>query len=267
MKTSLTRDAGDDATRTPSRRALRGGARRAGRLKRWLHRARPADLVGARRRPGRRRLLRPAGPGRRAGRGCRGALRVQARQAHVYALAPSSSAGPGPASAARRHGLTAVLARRGDDGLYRRAAPDSGAALDGMGLLYDQAFVLLALAAAHAPTRRRRRWRRRRWRCWTGSPTSPTRSAATPRRPGLAAPLFANPNMHLFEAFQAWSATSDNPIWRERAAGQAELALERLIDPRDRRAGRAVRAGLVAAGRARPTGASGPATSTSGPGC
>jgi len=49
--------------------------------------------------------------------------------------------------------------------------------------------------------------------------------------PGLAAPLFANPSMHLFEAFQAWAATSTDSAWRELGAGQAELAQERLVDP------------------------------------
>jgi mannose-6-phosphate isomerase len=155
-------------------------------------------------------------------------LRVQARQTHVYALARQLG-WSGPATAAHRHGLAAVLAGRGEDGLYG-ALPRSGAALDGMGLLYDQAFVLLALAAGHA-----------------GSGDAALETAALAllarladfahplggyaERPGLAAPLFANPNMHLFEAFQAWVATSATPVWRERAAGQAELAQERLIDP------------------------------------
>jgi mannose/cellobiose epimerase-like protein (N-acyl-D-glucosamine 2-epimerase family) len=155
-------------------------------------------------------------------------LRVQARQAHVFALAERLD-WAGPAAQAHEHGLTAVLAGRAEDGLYG-AYPRSGAAMDGMGLLYEQAFVLLALAAAHART---------------GDPALETQALALLVRlsdfahplggyadaPGLAEPLFANPNMHLFESFQAWSAASDNPIWRELAASQAELALGRLIDP------------------------------------
>jgi mannose/cellobiose epimerase-like protein (N-acyl-D-glucosamine 2-epimerase family) len=155
-------------------------------------------------------------------------LRVQARQAYVYALAERLG-WPGPAAAAHAHGLAAVLAGRAEDGLYG-AHPRSGATLDGMGLLYEQAFVLLALAAA---------------RTRSADPALESEALrllgqledfAHPLGgfadlPGLAAPLFANPNMHLFEAFQAWSATSDNPVWRELAASQAALALERLIDP------------------------------------
>ncbi|HLY78923.1 MAG TPA: AGE family epimerase/isomerase [Caulobacteraceae bacterium] len=154
-------------------------------------------------------------------------LRVQARQSYVYALA-SRLGWPGPAAPASQHGLAAVLAGRAGDGLYG-AYPRSGDNLDGMGLLYEQAFVLLALAAAHART---------------GDAALEAEALRLLDRiadfahplggyadlPGVAEPLFANPNMHLFESFQAWSATSENPVWRERAAGQAELGLERLID-------------------------------------
>jgi mannose-6-phosphate isomerase len=154
-------------------------------------------------------------------------LRVQARQAHVFALAERLG-WTGPAAKAHEHGLTAVLAGKSDDGLFG-GYPRSGGTLDGMGLLYEQAFVLLALAAGHART---------------GDAALETHALALLTRigdfahpfggysdlPGVTEPLFANPNMHLFESFQAWSASSDNPIWRERAAAQAELALEQLID-------------------------------------
>ncbi|HXQ15827.1 MAG TPA: AGE family epimerase/isomerase [Caulobacteraceae bacterium] len=155
-------------------------------------------------------------------------LRVQARQTYVYALA-ARAGWSGPAQAALAHGLAAVLVGKAEDGLYG-ACPRSGATPDGMGLLYEQAFVLLALAAAHSR-----------------SADAALESEALQllgrlddfahplggyaEAPGLVAPLFANPNMHLFEAFQAWTATSDNPLWRERAASLAELALDHLIDP------------------------------------
>jgi len=161
---------------------------------------------------------RPAGAPRR--------LRVQARQAHVFALAAGLGWG-GPTETASRRGVDAVLAARADDGLYRT---DGSTAMDGMGLLYDQAFMLLALATSHATFGD------------TGLETEAARLAgrlatfAHPlggyaEAPGLPAPLFANPNMHLFEAFQAWSRASDDPRWRELAAGEARLALTRLIEP------------------------------------
>jgi mannose/cellobiose epimerase-like protein (N-acyl-D-glucosamine 2-epimerase family) len=152
-------------------------------------------------------------------------LRVQARQAHVYALA-ASLGWRGPAEEASRRGLRAVLAARADDGLYRAGA---SATLDGMGLVYDQAFVLLALATCHATF---------------GDPELESAAIRLMDRlaefahplggfaeaPGLPAPLFANPNMHAFEAFQAWSRTSTDPRWPELAAMEARLGLQRLID-------------------------------------
>jgi mannose/cellobiose epimerase-like protein (N-acyl-D-glucosamine 2-epimerase family) len=155
-------------------------------------------------------------------------VRVQARQAHVYALAPTLG-WQGPAEAASRQGLKWLRAHRCDDGLYR-PSPAAVASLDGMGLLYDQAFVLLALASHRAAF---------------GEDGQEAEAAALIERlrafaepaggfreaPGLAEPLFANPNMHLFESFRAWSRVSDHPRWRELATSEARLALDRLIDP------------------------------------
>jgi mannose-6-phosphate isomerase len=153
-------------------------------------------------------------------------LRVQARQAHVFALA-SQMGWRGPAEAASRHGLDAVRAARGDDGLYRMGPyPEP---LDGMGLVYDQAFVLLALASHHA--------------AFGGEAALEAEAAALAGRlaafehpmggyreaPGLDAPLFANPNMHLFEAFQAWARTSPHERWRALARREAELCMDWLI--------------------------------------
>ena len=47
----------------------------------------------------------------------------------------------------------------------------------------------------------------------------------------MAEPLFANPNMHLFESFQAWAAVSEDPSWARLADAQGDLALNRLVDP------------------------------------
>jgi mannose-6-phosphate isomerase len=155
-------------------------------------------------------------------------LRVQARQAHVYALA-GRMGWDGPAGAAGRHGLDIVLAQRQDDELYRIAVATPPAALDGMGLLYDQAFVLLAMAAGQsqlgvateaAARRLERRLADFAHLCGGYAEAPDARRA-----------LFSNPNMHLFEAFQAWSAISPDARWRELTAELAQLALRRLIDP------------------------------------
>jgi mannose-6-phosphate isomerase len=154
-------------------------------------------------------------------------LRVQARQSYVYALAERLG-WSGPAADAHQHGLAAVLAGRGADGLYG-ALPRSGLALDGMGLLYEQAFVLLALAAAHARSKDAALEAAARALLERlGDFAHPLGGYG--EAPGLASPLFANPNMHLFESFQAWTATSTDLVWREGAAGLAELAREQLVD-------------------------------------
>ncbi len=155
-------------------------------------------------------------------------VRVQARQAWSYAVA-AGLGWDGAADAACRHGLDFIRTRLPrPDGLYGVAG--GAAALDGMGELYDQAFVLLALSAGYArfgdPALRGEAERLRDRLADFAHPAGGFAEA-----PGLAAPLFANPNMHLFESFMAWAEISDDPAWRALAAGQANLALSRLIDP------------------------------------
>ena len=154
-------------------------------------------------------------------------VRVQARQAYVYGLAAERGWMPS-AEAAVRHALDGLAAMKGDDGLYRSAHAQPSP-LDGMGLLYDQAFALLALATgfslfAGPQFEREARALRDRLAAFA----HPLGGFA--EAPGLAEPLFANPNMHLFESFQAWSVASGDPAWADLAARQASLALERLID-------------------------------------
>ena len=155
-------------------------------------------------------------------------LRVQARQAHVYALAQGLG-WEGPAKQASRHGLAHLMTHKCDDGLFR-PSPDAAPPLNGEGLLYDQAFVLLALASDAAAF---------------GQPDRARDAGALAdsfaafghalggygEAPGLAEPLFANANMHLFESFQAWWRASGDARWRELASGQAAFALARLVNP------------------------------------
>lgn len=147
--------------------------------------------------------------------------RVAARQVFSYAVAGELD-WSGPWQEAMDHGL-AFLERghRRADGLYSAFGGSGDDRVD----LYDQAFVLLALASAAV----------------NGDREAQTKAAALlallPREPagGFAslndAPLDANPNMHLFEAFLAWTGAEPSGPWRDLAAGQASLALTRLIDP------------------------------------
>jgi mannose/cellobiose epimerase-like protein (N-acyl-D-glucosamine 2-epimerase family) len=155
-------------------------------------------------------------------------LRVQARQAYVYALAPGLG-WAGPAKEASRHGLTQVMAHKCDDGLFR-TRPDEPGPLDGMGLIYDQDFVLLALASDLAAFGDRGQERH------ALAVLRDIAAFAHPRggyadAPGLAEPLFGNPSMHLFESAQAWMRAKGGAEWNALAAGLASFACERLIDP------------------------------------
>jgi mannose-6-phosphate isomerase len=155
-------------------------------------------------------------------------LRVQARQAHVYALA-AGLGWDGPAKQASRHGLTEVMARKCDDGLFR-TRPDEPAPLDGMGLIYDQDFVLLALASDLAAFGDRGQEQH------ALAVLRDIAAFAHPRggyadAPGLAEPLFGNPSMHLFESAQAWMRATGGADWDALASGLAGFACARLIDP------------------------------------
>jgi len=150
--------------------------------------------------------------------------RVQARQAFCFARAAEFGWG-GPWREAMAHGLDFLTSRRRrPDGLYR-AFVGGGEAADEAVDLYDQAFVLLALAAAAR----------------VGDAEAADVAAGLLRRlpahplggfRGLGeGALRANPNMHLFEAALAWMEAGGGEIWRALAEGQARLALDRLIDP------------------------------------
>lgn len=143
--------------------------------------------------------------------------RVQARQVYAYRVA-GELGWPGPWRAAMDHGLEFLDRRhKRSDSLYRTRVTPDGA--DDEVDLYDQAFVLLALAQV---------------------PRESDAVALLERLPqdgagGFAelagGDLRANPNMHLFEAALAWAETGAPGPWRDMAAGQARLALTRLIDP------------------------------------
>ncbi len=122
--------------------------------------------------------------------------------------------------------------RRGD-GLFRTLVAPDGAVLDESALLYDQAFVLLALAESHRILGR------------TPELVQAARALRTQIyarlkcpgpgfRSGVPAelPLLANPHMHLLEAALRWTALSDEPAWAALAEEIVALALDRLIDGR-----------------------------------
>lgn len=153
-------------------------------------------------------------------------IRVQTRQAYVYASA-GVLGWEGPWRAAALHGLGALARYRRPDGLFARSATADGRLLDPTGLLYEQAFVLLAFAAAH--------------RAGLGEGFADEAKALRGALESLRHPsggfreqdehpFQANAHMHLFEAARAWEATGAPGGWAALADEIAELCLTRFID-------------------------------------
>lgn len=159
--------------------------------------------------------------------------RLAARQIYVFA-AGAGLGWQGPADKLVHHGLQFLDAHLvKPEARVRASCTASGISVDDRELLYDVAFVLLAYARAAAfhPSGSALEERARR---------IATRIAAEKGHPlgGYLDELdpgqqCANPHMHLFEAFLAWTDLpgADTAFWRERADGIARLALDRMILP------------------------------------
>jgi mannose-1-phosphate guanylyltransferase/mannose-6-phosphate isomerase len=158
-------------------------------------------------------------------------VRVQARQVYVYALA-GRRGWSGPWRDAVDHGLD-YLDRfySRPDGLFRSVVEPAGAPGDDAAVLYDQAFVLLALATvAGAWPARAQDMEARGVRLL----------AAIDRVFGAGnfdylavegAPVrLTDPVMHLFEASLAWVAVRDAEPWSTLADGLARRFLDRMLD-------------------------------------
>jgi mannose/cellobiose epimerase-like protein (N-acyl-D-glucosamine 2-epimerase family) len=158
--------------------------------------------------------------------------RVQVRQ--IYSFARAASLGWRPQEAHRlvTDGLKYFLAHyRRSDGLFRTLVAADGAVLDDRAYLYDQAFVLLALAESEkllgprpelieaARALREALYRRLKR-------PGPGFSSGVPD----ALPLLSNPHMHLLEAALSWSSAGDDLAWHALADEIVALALSRFID-------------------------------------
>ena len=153
--------------------------------------------------------------------------RVQARQAYVYATA-GQMGWAGPWETAVEHGLAALAEKyRRPDGLFRTLVAPDGAILDDRAMTYDQAFILLALAAARTIRPDAEEMAVALLKVITDTRTAP---AGGFREEGVNAYL-SNPHMHLFEAALAWMEAGGGPKWQALAYDIARLALAKLYDP------------------------------------
>lgn len=154
--------------------------------------------------------------------------RVQGRQVFVFCEA-GRQGWNGPWRWIVRQGLACLEAHYlRSDGLMRTLLDETGRPLDETALLYDQAFHMLARAAAsradvegdHAAVARQVRDRL---------------LAQAPAEGGLieqdAQPYQSNPHMHLLEACLAWEETGGDVGWTQLADRIVALALTRFIDP------------------------------------
>ena len=153
--------------------------------------------------------------------------RVQARQVHVFAEA-GRSGWCGPWRSAVERGLSRL--RDGylrSDGLLRTLLDAEGAPLDDTAMLYDQAFVMLALASATKAG-------------VAGEHQAQAVAmrdqllAAAPTDGGLVEqgdyPHQSNAHMHLLEACLAWSEAGGDETWDALAGRIVDLAMTRFID-------------------------------------
>jgi mannose-6-phosphate isomerase len=187
------------------------------------------SLGADRRRGGFREALDQSGrPARNSTR-----LRVQARQVYVYATARKLG-WRGPWLAAVEHGLEWLFTRHlRDDGLYRTLVGVDGEPIDDAAKLYDQAFVLLALASAAAVSPRRRSELEGMAAALFGAIAANFAHPAGGFRENDPERTFqANAHMHLFEAALAWTQVSPHRRWRKLADDIGDLCCRCFIDPR-----------------------------------
>lgn len=163
---------------------------------------------------------RPTGADRRC--------RVQSRQAYAFATAARLGWGQAGMQAVNR-GIDALRTRyRRSDGLFRTLVTASGLVVDDTAKLYDHAFILLALAAAH---RLEPVWQDEALRLFDRIESWARHPAGGFRESGDF-PFLANPHMHLLEAALAWIEAGGSRRWHELAQELVAFATGRLIGGR-----------------------------------
>ena len=159
-------------------------------------------------------------------------VRVQARQTWVYATA-GALGWDGPWRVAMEHGLDFLL--RGfarTDGLFAPTAAIGGRCSESAPLLYDQAFVLLALAAVVQVEAGRSDLRARAGSLLETIEDIHGHDGRGFREASAEHPFHANPHMHLLEAALAWATIDPSPVWDNLADRVAGLCLQAFVEPK-----------------------------------
>ncbi len=158
--------------------------------------------------------------------------RVQARQSWVYALG-GAMGWNGPWQDAAEQGLAYLDAKyRRPDGQISTLVSEKGDVLDTTAMLYDQTFILLAMAQFHKVFPARKELAEQARAYLNVLITAKGHSGGGFREPA-GQPFQSNPHMHLLEAALAWCEIDTGGPWDRLADEIVELCLSHFID-RDR---------------------------------
>ena len=154
--------------------------------------------------------------------------RAQARQVFVFASAAGAGYGDRWLPVARAGWARFVGAYRRPDGLFINRVAGDGAPLDTGVDVYEQAFVLLAMATLHAVDPQAGNLAGEAEGVLAALQDRRTLSGGF--RENGAHPYQANCNMHLLESALAWEAAG-GPVWTSLSDALVDLAMTRFIDP------------------------------------
>jgi mannose-6-phosphate isomerase len=154
--------------------------------------------------------------------------RAQARQVFVFASAAGAGYGDHWLATARTGWARFVKACRRADGLFINRVAGDGTPLDGEADNYEQAFVLLAMAALRAADPEAAGMEGEALAVLAA--LQDRRAAGGGFRENGAHPYQANCHMHLFESALAWEPLGGG-AWASLSDELAALAMTRFIDP------------------------------------
>lgn len=160
--------------------------------------------------------------------GLRRRTRVQARQ--VYVFSEAAALGWQAGRAVAQTGLDQMIALcQRDDGLWVSATDDDGVVIDQTPDLYDLAFVLFALAAAHRvlDDPRARPLALETLAAIQKLMSAPYGGWHDTLPPRL--PRRQNPHMHMLEAVLAWQAVAPDPAFEAAARVSLDLCRDHFV--------------------------------------